>query len=312
MTAIRSINKVYDGIKVLGATICRIYILSLWLLLYWSEKLFCATVRRHKLTYKPKKTLIALALSNIFVGSLVNAADDTSQSLDALVIQETKEVSNFDEVSISKEEIDTRKAFNDDASALLDDVAGVARQSAGGVSSLPVIHGLADDRLRIKVDGMDLVASCPNHMNSPLSYISPSAVENITVYKGVSPVSVGGDSIGGSIVVESKTPKFAKEGQSLTEGEVGAFYQSNGAGHRENLTFTHATDKFNVTYRGSAAEAENYNAGGDFKTRAYATNPNGWQAGVVSNGSTTSPTETGWMNNKKLGLSEVGSSAYKS
>ena len=33
------------------------------------------------------------------------------------------------------------------------------------VSSLPAIHGLADDRLRIKVDGMDLIASCPNHMN---------------------------------------------------------------------------------------------------------------------------------------------------
>ena len=36
--------------------------------------------------------------------------------------------------------------------------------------------GLADDRLRIKVDGMDLIASCPNHMNPALSYLDPSNV----------------------------------------------------------------------------------------------------------------------------------------
>lgn len=43
-------------------------------------------------------------------------------------------------------------------------------------ASLPAIHGLADDRLRIKWDGMDLMASCPNHMNPALSYLDPSNV----------------------------------------------------------------------------------------------------------------------------------------
>ena len=68
---------------------------------------------------------------------------------------------------------------------------GVSAYGAGGVSSLPVIRGLADDRLRTKVDGMDLVAACPNHMNSPLSYIDPTAVESVQVYSGVTPVSRG-------------------------------------------------------------------------------------------------------------------------
>ena len=53
----------------------------------------------------------------------------------------------------------------------LRDVPGVSLYGAGGVSSLPSIHGLADDRLRVTVDGMDLIASCPNHMNPALSYI---------------------------------------------------------------------------------------------------------------------------------------------
>lgn len=59
-----------------------------------------------------------------------------------------------------------RPATSDTAS-MLRDVPGVSFYGAGGVSSLPVIRGLANDRLRIKVDGMDLIASCPNHMNPP-------------------------------------------------------------------------------------------------------------------------------------------------
>jgi iron complex outermembrane receptor protein len=34
----------------------------------------------------------------------------------------------------------------------------VSLYGAGGVSSLPSVHGLADDRLRIQVDGMDLIS----------------------------------------------------------------------------------------------------------------------------------------------------------
>ena len=80
---------------------------------------------------------------------------------------------------------------------------------AGGISSLPSIHGLADDRLRIQVDGADLMPACPNHMNSPLSYADPARIESVTVFSGVTPVSVGGDSIGGAILVKSAPPEFA-------------------------------------------------------------------------------------------------------
>ena len=55
-----------------------------------------------------------------------------------------------------------------DSASLLADEPGVSLYRAGGVSSLPAIHGLADDRVRVKLDGMDLIASCPNHMTPPL------------------------------------------------------------------------------------------------------------------------------------------------
>ncbi len=184
-----------------------------------------------------------------------------------------------------------------DTTSLLRDLPGVSLQAAGGVSSLPVIHGLADDRLRIKVDGMDIVASCPNHMNPALSYIDPSQVEAIQVWAGITPVSVGGDSIGGAIVVKSAAPVFAKPGQgSLVQGEVGAFYRSNGNAYGGNLAAAYATESFNISYTGATAQSDNYKAGGDFKERIY--------------GSAVSPTVTGRIGHT-LPLDEVGSTAYE-
>jgi len=170
---------------------------------------------------------------------------------------------------LSPAQIAPRRARTSDTASLLTDIPGVSAYGAGGVSSLPVIRGLADDRLRTKVDGMDLISSCPNHMNSPLSYIDPTAVESVQVHAGVTPVSVGGDSIGGSIVVESAAPAFARAGERLTTGEAGAFYHSNGDRWGGNLSGTYATESTSLSYRGAYVQSGNYEAGGDFKDYTF-------------------------------------------
>lgn len=153
-----------------------------------------------------------------------------------------------------------------DTARLLGSVPGISLVGAGGVSGLPSIRGLADDRLRIKVDGMDLISACANHMNPALSYIAPSSVENIAVFAGIAPVSVAGDSIGGSILVTSSAPEFAKPGQAaLLKGQVGAFYRSNGNAKGGNLSATIAGEKLSMTYSGSTAESDNYKAAKVFK-----------------------------------------------
>ncbi|PKO47601.1 MAG: TonB-dependent receptor [Betaproteobacteria bacterium HGW-Betaproteobacteria-22] len=153
-----------------------------------------------------------------------------------------------------------------DTANLLNDEPGVSLYRAGGVSSLPAIHGLADDRVRVKVDGMDLISSCANHMNPPLSYVDPSNVDNIKVYAGVTPVSVGGDSIGGTIIAETKKPEFAKSGEaSIFKGEIGTFYRSNNNARGGNISATYATESFNAGYTGAITKADNYKAGGNFK-----------------------------------------------
>lgn len=191
---------------------------------------------------------------------------------------------------VGQSEIAAKHAVTRDTAALLQDVPGVSLYGAGGVSSLPAIHGLADDRLRISVDGMDFIATCPNHMNPPLAYLDPNAVSQIKVYAGIAPVSVGGDSIGGSIVAETAAPQFAAPGQGLlTKGEVGAFFRSNNNALGGNVGATAATENFSVSYTGAYSQADNYTAGGNFKTT----------------------TATGRVGHT-LPLDEVGSTAYES
>ena len=99
---------------------------------------------------------------------------------------------------------------SNNSGSLLDYFTGVNSATNGGSSSMPVIRGLADDRIKIKVDGMDLIAACANHMNSPLSSIDSSNVEEIKVFAGLTPVSMGGDSIGGSILINSANLNMQK------------------------------------------------------------------------------------------------------
>ncbi|MDD2925998.1 TonB-dependent receptor [Rhodoferax sp.] len=169
--------------------------------------------------------------------------------------------------SVDRATLNTRSAATSDTASLLTDIPGLSLLGAGGVSSLPVIHGLADDRLRIQVDGMDLIASCPNHMNPALSYLDPTQVDSLKVYAGITPVSVGGDSIGGTIMAESRAPAFAAPGQAaLTQGEIGAFYRSNNQARGVNVAASYATDKLALSYTGASSQADNYRAGADFKT----------------------------------------------
>jgi len=160
----------------------------------------------------------------------------------------------------------SQRTATSDSARLLQDIPGVSLNGAGGISSLPAIHGLADDRIRVQVDGMDLMPACPNHMNSVLSYIDPTKVSSVTVFAGVTPVSVGGDSIGGSIQVKSAPPGFAGAGEKvLVNGQAGSFFRSNGNAYGYNFGATLAGSWLNLSYSESNSNSDNYKAGRDFK-----------------------------------------------
>ena len=176
-----------------------------------------------------------------------------------------------------------------DSAAVIGDLFGLQLRRNGGVSSIPVMQGLADDRIRIKVDGMDLISSCANHMNPALSYIAPTNIAEVKVYTGLAPVSVGGDSIAGSIVVNSARPAFASDDQLLVQGSLNTFFRSNNDALGVNAAASIANQQVYLRYTGATVEANNAHAGGSFKAAGLAATGRGW-----------------------LDADEIGSTAYRS
>jgi iron complex outermembrane receptor protein len=167
---------------------------------------------------------------------------------------------------------DSDQARSQNAAELLGDLPGVSLRQNGQLATVPLLHGLGDERTNLVVDGMTVSAACPNHMNPPLSYTDPSNVNKVSVMAGITPVSMGGDSIGGTISVDSPQPVFAKPGEGLhTEGEFSSFFRSNGENYGGFLTGWIASQNLSFGYSGSWATNSDYSDGSGHKvTSTYA------------------------------------------
>lgn len=149
-----------------------------------------------------------------------------------------------------------------DTAALLGGVPGFSVQSAGGVSSLPVLRGLADDRIKVRIDGAEITSACGNHMNPPLSYIDPTQVTATQVVAGIAPVSLGGDSIAGSIDVRSWQPVFATAGEKTRVfGEIAAVGRSVDHGLAAILGASAASERMSIGYSAATTEGDSYQDG---------------------------------------------------
>lgn len=189
--------------------------------------------------------------------------------LDTLTIKAQK--SNIDQPFgsyLDHSKIALARTATSDTAQMLKDTPGISFSGGGGISSRPIIHGMADDRLRTQVDGMNLISACANHMNPALSYVSPSSVLSAQVLAGITPVSMGGDSIGGTIRVNSADPEFAEDGEApLIKGQASSFYRTNGDARGGNISASIANEFAELKYTGSTVQSRNYKAGGDFSTR---------------------------------------------
>ena len=257
---------------------------------------------------KPAVLAVTLALAALCQSAL--AEDNNAlQSMPEVVVHGTRPDSLADGSTLDAAQLAAQKARSSDSAQLLQDIPGLSLHGAGGFSSLPVLRGLADDRLLVKTDGISLIASCPNHMNSPLSYMDASKVDSVQVYNGSAPVSAGGDNIGGVIVAKAAAPRFAETGQTLLTGQMGAYYRSNGDASGANLSATVANDHVSINYSGSTARSGDYDAAAPFK-KAGASSGRAWLDGDTV-GSTAYNTQNhevsvAWRDSYQLLEAKVG------
>lgn len=219
-----------------------------------------------------KEILITCGSFGLLFFQPVNA-DQTTKSLQSseesplyldnmTIIDETGEDALSQQDKIKSGDILKKQSQISDTAKLLEDTAGISLQTGGGVSSLPIIRGLNDTRVKVDVNGMTVNSICPNHMNPALASIDRSNIGSITIIKGITPVSMGGDSIAGTISVESAKPVFAETGEDpLLTGNISSFYRSNGDAFGGSIAAGLASEHFRVDYSGSDTQSNNYEDG---------------------------------------------------
>ncbi|PLY39444.1 TonB-dependent receptor [Janthinobacterium sp. ROICE36] len=149
-----------------------------------------------------------------------------------------------------------------DTALMLSSTPGYSVAAGGGVSGLPVVNGFADDRIKIRIDGMELTSACANHMNAPLSYIDPQQVQRIRLIAGVTQVSAGGDSIAGTIEVQSNAPVFAQPGAALlTQGSFAVSGRSVNNSVATSVHASAASDTLSIGYSGAYTRGHSYDDG---------------------------------------------------
>jgi iron complex outermembrane receptor protein len=138
-----------------------------------------------------------------------------------------------------------------DAGSMVKRLPGANINQNGPLTSIAQYRGLFSDRVNVLIDGVRISQAGPNRMDSPLSYIPGSRVNNVSVYRGIAPVSTGIETIGGTIVANSKQAQFANSENFEFHGDLTAGYADNGNSRYTGLNMSTANDTHRFQVAGS-------------------------------------------------------------
>ncbi len=160
-----------------------------------------------------------------------------------------------------------------DTAALLDSAPGAAVVRNGQQTGIVQLRGLFGDRINVSVDGMHITPACANHMDPPLHYITAQSLAELQVIAGITPVSQGGDSIGGTVIAKSAAPRFGDAATFASFGRVGAGYNGSNTGDDEYVQVGSANNRFSAGYAAEHQRGGNLQfPGGEVADTGYTLN----------------------------------------
>ncbi len=223
-----------------------------------------AAVTRQKFILSALTLMLTGFSASILAEESAISSEAEAVELETLIVTDQTPEASLNNSSLDTDSLAIGQARSSDTASLFKDVPGVELNTGGGVSSLPSIHGMADDRVKISVNGMNITSACSNHMNPSLSYISPANVGKAQVMAGITPVSMGGDSTGGTLVVESLAPDFASSADKpLFFASAGGFFRSANDNFGNNASLKYANQDYSFDSNASWSKAINYRTGDD-------------------------------------------------
>lgn len=119
-----------------------------------------------------------------------------------------------------------------DTAELLKKMPGANVNKNGELTGLAQYRGMFGDRINVSINGTHINSGGPNAMDAPLHYAPVALIESLSISRGIVPVSVGQETIGGHVEAQTYGGEFSNSndfefagraylgGQTVNSGNV--------------------------------------------------------------------------------------------
>lgn len=150
-----------------------------------------------------------------------------------------------------------------DAADLLKRVPGANVHRNGPLTGIAYFRGLYNEPVNVLTDGMSLKNAGPNSMDSRMSYIPVTMIRSVKTWRGVTPVSTGLETMGGSVITESRKVDFTDTSRFEVHGLGAAGYSWVNDGRYGAVLAGVANEHYRVHFSGTTERGDDYRYKGD-------------------------------------------------
>ena len=195
------------------------------------------------------KAIYALLLSTTFV----QAQQDTS--FEEITI-EAFPLSN--QISSS---LQTNRPSSSDSADILKSIPGANSNGNGPITGIAQYRGMYGERISVKIDHAPTLTGGPNAMDTPLSYAPSGLLNELIVYRGIAPVSVSQESIGGHMVAKLNRGEFLDSSVFDSHGFANIQLNDNANQSNADIQLIASNNAHKYSLLASHNEGDNFSAG---------------------------------------------------
>ena len=195
------------------------------------------------------KAIYALLLST----TLVQAQQDTS--FEEITI-EAFPLSN--QISSS---LQTNRPSSSDSADILKSIPGANSNGNGPITGIAQYRGMYGERISVKIDHAPTLTGGPNAMDTPLSYAPSGLLNELIVYRGIAPVSVSQESIGGHMVAKLNRGEFSDSSAFNSSGFANFQLNDNANQSNADIQLIASNNAHKYSLLASHNEGDNFSAG---------------------------------------------------
>lgn len=133
-----------------------------------------------------------------------------------------------------------------DVAQLLKKAPGANVNSNGPLTGIPQYRGMFGPRIATSLNGAQLAPSGPNWMDPPISYAVGGQLESLEVYRGIVPVSVAQEAIGGAIEARASRGNFTDSDEFVVSGRLIGSAQSVNNGYNLNTALFASNEQHRI------------------------------------------------------------------